>query len=88
MRGLPHRLGVTGTRLLLPVPLVAATAVLVLGPAGPPGAWGAATLFAAVPTAVAGLALGRYWRKAAFAGTVAVAAVDVALLLARGTALS
>ncbi|WP_406404603.1 UbiA family prenyltransferase [Streptomyces sp. NBC_00879] len=86
--GLPHRLGVTGTRLLLPVPLVAATAVLVLGPAGPPGPWGAAVLFAAVPTAVAGLALGRYWRKAAFAGTVAVAAADVALLLARGTALS
>ncbi|MFF3403722.1 UbiA family prenyltransferase [Streptomyces sp. NPDC002659] len=88
VRGLPHRLGVNGTRLLLPVPLVAATAVLVLGPAGPPGAWGAATLFAAVPTAVAGLALGPYWRKAAFAGTVAVAAADVALLLARGTALS
>lgn len=88
MRGLPQRLGVTRTRLLLPVPLVAATAVLVLGPAGPPGAWGAATLLAAPPTAVAGLALGRYWRKAAFAGTVAVAAADVVLLLVRGTALA
>ncbi|MCX4825593.1 UbiA family prenyltransferase [Streptomyces sp. NBC_01142] len=87
LRGLPHRLGATGTRLLLPVPLVAASAVLVLGPAGPPGAWGAATLAAAPPTAVAGLALGRYWRKAAFAGTVVVAAADLALLLVRGTAL-
>lgn len=38
--GLPHRLGVTGTALLLPVPLVAASAVLALGPAGPPGWWG------------------------------------------------
>ncbi|MFD9219171.1 UbiA family prenyltransferase [Streptomyces sp. NPDC060064] len=88
MRGLPQRLGVGRTRLLLPVPLVAATAVLVLGPAGPPGVWGAAALLAAPPTAVAGLALGRYWRKAAFAGTVAVAAADVALLLVRGTALA
>ncbi|MET7622412.1 UbiA family prenyltransferase [Streptomyces sp. NPDC005408] len=88
IRGLPHRLGVTGTRLLLPVPVVAATAVLVLGPAPPPGAWGAATLVAAAPTAFAGLALGRYWRKAAFAGTVAVAAADLALLLVRGTSLS
>ncbi|WP_327321504.1 UbiA family prenyltransferase [Streptomyces sp. NBC_01210] len=88
MRGLPQRLGVSGTRLLLPVPLVAATAVLVLGPAGPPGVWGAAALLTAPPTAVAGLALGRYWRKAAFAGTVAVAAADVTLLLVRGTALA
>lgn len=36
VRGWPHRLGPDGTRLLLPVPLVAASAVLVLGPAGPP----------------------------------------------------
>ncbi|NUK32401.1 UbiA family prenyltransferase [Streptomyces lunaelactis] len=88
LRGLPHRLGVTGTRLLLPVPLVAATAVLVLAPAGPPSAWGAATLAAAPLTALAGLALGRYWRKAALAGTVAVAAADLTLLLVRGTALA
>lgn len=37
VRGWPHRLGPDGVRLLLPVPLVAASAVLVLGPAGPPG---------------------------------------------------
>ncbi len=88
VRGMPHRLGPVATRLLLPVPLVAATAVLVLGPAGPAGAWGTAALAAAPVTAVAGLALGRYWRKAAFAGTVAVAAADLALLLVRGTAVA
>ncbi|WP_455354898.1 UbiA family prenyltransferase [Streptomyces sp. SYSU K217416] len=88
VRGLPHRLGVTGTRLLLPVPLVAATAVLVLGPPGPVGGWGAAALAAAPLLAVTGLALGRYWRKAAFAGTVAVAAVDLALLLVQGISLA
>ncbi|MCX4966554.1 UbiA family prenyltransferase [Streptomyces sp. NBC_00654] len=87
IRGLPHRLGATGTRLLLPVPLAAATAVLVLGPSGPPDRWGAAALALVLPTAVAGLALGRLWRKAAFAGTVAVAAVDLSLLLVRGTAI-
>jgi 4-hydroxybenzoate polyprenyltransferase len=88
IRGLPHRLGVRGTRLLLPVPLVAASAVLALGPEGPAGAWGAATLAVAVPAAVAGLALGRYWRKAAFAGAVTVAAADLALLLVRGATIA
>lgn len=88
VRGLPHRLGVTATRLLLPVPLVAASAVLALGPAGPPGVWGAAALAAASAAAVAGLAAGRHWRKAAFTATVAVAAVDLALLLVRGNALA
>ncbi|MEU8626332.1 UbiA family prenyltransferase [Streptomyces sp. NPDC048669] len=84
--GLPHRLGVTGTALLLPVPLVAASAVLALGPAGPPGWWGMLTLAVAAPTALAGLLLGRYWRKAALAAAVVVAAADVALLLVRGAA--
>ncbi|MEU8697055.1 UbiA family prenyltransferase [Streptomyces sp. NPDC048680] len=84
--GLPHRLGVTGTGLLLPVPLVAASAVLAFGPAGPPGWWGVVTLAVAAPTALAGLVLGRYWRKAALAAAVAVAAADVALLLVRGAA--
>ncbi|MGI5401206.1 UbiA family prenyltransferase [Streptomyces sp. CA-135486] len=88
VRGLPHRLGIAGTRLLLPVPLLAATAVLVLGPAGPAGTWGVAALAAAPLTAIAGLALGRYWRKAAFAGAVAVATSDLALLLVRGTSLA
>ncbi|MFJ4963897.1 UbiA family prenyltransferase [Streptomyces sp. NPDC088729] len=84
IRGLPHRLGSAGTRLLLPVPLVAATAVLVLGPPGPAGAGGAAALVLACGAASAGGLLGRWWRKGALAGAVVVAAADVALLLARG----
>ncbi|MEV7404439.1 UbiA family prenyltransferase [Streptomyces sp. NPDC091267] len=86
LHGLPQRLGVTGTGLLLPVPLVAASAVLALGPPGPPGWWGVATPAVAAGTALAGLALGRYWRKAALAAAVVVASADVALLLLRGTA--
>ncbi|MFJ1929975.1 MULTISPECIES: UbiA family prenyltransferase [unclassified Streptomyces] len=84
--GLPHRLGAAGTRLLLPVPLVAASAVLAFGPAGPLGRWGALTLAVAAPAALAGLVLGRYWREAALAAAVVVAAADVALLLVRGAA--
>lgn len=38
IRGLPHRLGARGTRLLLPAPLLGATAVLAFGPPGPVGA--------------------------------------------------
>ncbi|MEU1433840.1 UbiA family prenyltransferase [Streptomyces sp. NPDC005775] len=84
--GLPHRLGATATGLLLPVPLVAASAVLALGPAGPPGPWGAATLAVAAPVALAGLLLARTWRKAPLAAAALVAAADVTLLLVRGTA--
>ncbi|WEH32217.1 UbiA family prenyltransferase [Streptomyces sp. AM 4-1-1] len=87
VRGLPQRLGATGIRLLLPVPLLAATAVLVLGPQGSPGGGGVATLGAAALMAFAGPVLGRYWSRAPFVGTVAVAAVDVTLLLVQGTAL-
>ncbi|MER7699859.1 UbiA family prenyltransferase [Streptomyces sp. NPDC096095] len=85
VRGLPQRLGATGTRLLLPLPLLGATAVLALGPPGPMDAGGVAALVLAVAAALAGPALGRRWRKSALAGAVAVAAVDLALLVARGT---
>ncbi|MFJ5864795.1 UbiA family prenyltransferase [Streptomyces parvus] len=86
IRGLPHRLGDTGTRMLLPLPLLGATAVLAVGPPGPVDAGGAAALVLAGAGAFAGPALGRRWRKAALAGAVAVAAVDLALLLVRGVA--
>lgn len=88
IRGLPHRLGPAGTRLLLPVPLLAATAVLVLGPPGAVDARSAAVLVLAGAVALLGPVLGRWWHKAALAGAVTVAAADLALLLARGTALS
>ncbi|MFE1368155.1 UbiA family prenyltransferase [Streptomyces anulatus] len=86
IRGLPHRLGARGTRLLLPAPLLGATAVLAFGPPGPVDTGGAAALVLAGAAALAGPALGRRWRKAALAGAVAVAAADLALLLARGVA--
>ncbi|MFD7123863.1 UbiA family prenyltransferase [Streptomyces anulatus] len=86
IRGLPHRLGTRGTRLLLPAPLLGATAVLAFGPPGPVDAGGATALVLAGSAALAGPALGRRWRKAALAGAVAVAAADLALLLARGVA--
>ncbi|MEI7031195.1 UbiA family prenyltransferase [Streptomyces pratensis] len=84
IRGLPHLLGRTGTRLALPLPLLGATAVLALGPPGQPDIRGAVALALAGVAALAGPVLGRRWRKAALAGAVAVAAVDLALLLTRG----
>ncbi|MFE7233634.1 UbiA family prenyltransferase [Streptomyces sp. NPDC002405] len=84
VRGFPHRLGPDGARLLLPVPLATASAVLALGPAGPPGRWGVVALAVAGLVAVAGTVLGHRWERAAFAAAVAVAVVDVALLLVRG----
>ncbi|MCD9900900.1 UbiA family prenyltransferase, partial [Streptomyces sp. MT29] len=88
IRGLPHRLGARGTRLLLPAPILAATGVLVLGPPGPVDAGSLAVLVLAGAAALLGPVLSRWWHKAALAGAVAVAAADLALLLARGTALS
>lgn len=88
VRGLPHRLGPRGARLLLPVPLVSATAVLVLGPAGPPGTGGLPALALAAVIALAGTVAGRHRERLAFAAAVAVAVVDVALLLSSGTRIS
>ncbi|MFE3165330.1 UbiA family prenyltransferase [Streptomyces sp. NPDC059224] len=85
VQGWPHRLGPEGARLLLPVPLVTASAVLALGPAGDTGGWGGTAVAVAGLAAVAGTVLGRRRPRAAFAAAVAVAVVDVALLLLRGT---
>jgi 4-hydroxybenzoate polyprenyltransferase len=85
VRGWPQRLGPDATRLLLPVPLVAASAVLALAPPGPSGSWGVASLAVAGAAAVAGTVAGRRRERAGFAAAVAVAAVDVALLLLRGS---
>lgn len=85
VRGWPHRFGPDGARLLLPVPLVAATAVLALGPAGPPDRWGGMALAVAVLVAATGTVMGRRRERTAFGAAVVVAAVDVALLVLRGT---
>lgn len=85
VRGLPHRLGATRSRLLLPVPLVAASAVLTLGPQGQPAAGALLLPPAAGAVAVAGLLLDRRHTKAPFVAAVAVAALDVGLLMTHGT---
>ncbi|MFJ2558559.1 MULTISPECIES: UbiA family prenyltransferase [unclassified Streptomyces] len=85
VRGWPQRLGPAAVRLLLPAPLVAATALLALGG---PGAAGVLALAVALVTAAGGALLGRHRPRAPFLAAVLVAVVDVALLLWRGTALA
>ena len=75
-----------GARLLLPVPLVAATLLLAAAPAGPAGA-AVVPALGAVGAAVAGTLLGRRRPVWAFRAAVAVAALDAGLLMWRGTAL-
>ncbi|MCK1795201.1 UbiA family prenyltransferase [Streptomyces sp. XM4193] len=84
VRGLPQRLGARTTRALLPLPLVAATAVLVVGPPDVPGLAVALAPPAAVALALGGLALGRRVRHAPFVGAVGVAVLAVGLLVASG----
>jgi len=88
VRGWPQRLGVARVRVLIPVPLLAATALLVLGPPDPPGAGGWAALAVAAAFTAGGLALGKGSSRVPFAAAIAVAGVDVVLLLARGTAIT
>lgn len=84
VRGLPQRMGARTTRALLPVPLVAATAVLAFGPPDVPGAAAVLAPPAAVALALGGLALGRRVRHAPFAGAVGVAVLAVGLLVTSG----
>lgn len=86
VRGLPHRLGRLATGALASVVLLGATALAVVGPAGPPSAWAWATLGAAAGLTVAGgvVALRRPRSRFPFTATIAIAVVDVALLLLAG----
>ncbi|MFF3753145.1 UbiA family prenyltransferase [Streptomyces sp. NPDC002018] len=86
VRGWPQRLGASRTRLLLPAPLLAATALLVLG--GPPGAFGAAAVAVALVAGAGGALMGRHRPRLPFLAAILVAGVDVTLLLRQGTALS
>jgi 4-hydroxybenzoate polyprenyltransferase len=77
VRGLPHRLGATPSRLIATALLVLASVAAVLGPAGGPAPWAWAAL--AVVAALAILALfGR--GKAPFYAAITIALVDVTLL--------
>lgn len=82
--GWPQRLGGAGARLLLPAPLLAATALLVWAPAGDPGALGALALAATAALAGCGSLLGGRWPRVLFPAAAAVAVVDAGLLLLRG----
>ena len=88
VRGLPHRLGATGSRIAAGTLLAAASLVLAVGPPGPPGALGVGAVAVAIAAAVGAGVLGRRpGSRAAFLGVLVVAAVDVALLLASGRGL-
>ncbi|MGC0421967.1 UbiA family prenyltransferase [Embleya sp. AB8] len=85
VRGLPHRLGPTGIRVLTPLPLLAATALLAYGCSDRAGR---AALVGAATLAAAGTLLGGRHPRVPFATSVAVAAIDVSLLLRRGTGIA
>jgi 4-hydroxybenzoate polyprenyltransferase len=88
VRGLPHRIGPTASRVAAAVLLTAASLVLAVGPAGAPGGLGYAAVGVAVVCGVGAALLGRRpGSRAAFLGVLVVAAVDVALLVGSGTAL-
>ena len=87
VRGLPHRLGATGSAAAAAILLLGATLTLVFGPAGPPS-WAG---WAAGVTAVVVLPLGwhtsrrtRGRRVAMFRAVIVVALIDVLLLIFSG----
>ncbi len=89
VRGLPHRLGADVSAVTCAVLLLAASGVLVFGPAGPPTATGWAGLGVAVPAAaVAALAGTPRGRRLAFPAVMLLTVLDVVLLLAGGAALA
>lgn len=90
IRGLPQRLGRHRSRSAAALSLLAASVVLVLGPPGAPGATGWAGLTATGALALAtALPLGTDPRsRLPFLTTLGLAAVDVALLLLRGSSLT
>jgi 4-hydroxybenzoate polyprenyltransferase len=89
VRGLPHRLGAGPSRVLAAALLLAASAVLALGPPGPADAFGIGALVAAGVVGAAGLLAGRRsGSRAAFRAVLVVAAIDVVLLLVAGSAVA
>jgi 4-hydroxybenzoate polyprenyltransferase len=84
VRGWPQRLGLSRVRLLIPVPLVAASLLLVFSPEGPPDTVAWAGLAVVAGFGAAGALLGRVSPRVPFVTAIACAAVDVGLLLAGG----
>jgi 4-hydroxybenzoate polyprenyltransferase len=86
VRGLPQRLGATGSWLAGGALLLAATAVLVFGPPGAPSWVGVAILVAAALVLPIGWYLSRRpGSRAPFRAVLIVAVADVVLLLISGT---
>jgi protoheme IX farnesyltransferase len=90
VRGLPQRLGPVGSRLAAAVLLLAATVALVVGPAGPPSWAGVAAVLVAAVVLPIGWYVGRaatargHRPVAMFQAVMAVAVIDVVLLVASG----
>ncbi|WP_261950747.1 UbiA family prenyltransferase [Streptomyces somaliensis] len=81
VRGLPHRIGEHPSRVLAAVLLSAASLLAVLGPAGPPPVWAWAVL---APVAVLVVLTAAAGGRAPFRAAVAVALIDVVLLVTAG----
>jgi 4-hydroxybenzoate polyprenyltransferase len=82
VRGWPQRLG-SYARLLAPLPLAAATGLLVIAPPGAVGLIG----WIALAVVAALLAVIVFWRNAPFLVTIGIAAVSIITLVLRGDAL-
>ncbi|UFU06982.1 UbiA family prenyltransferase [Ruania halotolerans] len=83
VRGLPHRIGPAASRLLAPLVLVSATAVVVLGPERQPGAvgWLAAGIAVALAATAGLVARARPRSRMPFTLSMAVAGICVILLV-------
>ncbi|WP_327292261.1 UbiA family prenyltransferase [Streptomyces sp. NBC_01198] len=92
VRGLPQRLGPRRTRVLAPLPLLAASAVLVVGPPGPVGRAGWAALLVTAGLAAATTAAtsqgARAGSRLPFLATLAMAVTAVGLLVLHGGSLA
>jgi 4-hydroxybenzoate polyprenyltransferase len=88
IRGLPHRLGPRVSSALAAVLLLAATALLALGPGRPGPASAAVLVVAAAVTATGLVRVRRPGSRAAFRAAIVVAVLGVGLLLTRGGALT
>jgi 4-hydroxybenzoate polyprenyltransferase len=89
VRGLPHRIGAVPSAVAGAVLLGTASLLLVLGPAGPPGALGwAACVLAAPAVVIAALAGDPRARRLAFPAVMLLTVLDVVLLLAGGATLT
>lgn len=88
VRGLPHRLGRRASTRLMAGLLLGATVALCAGPDRPGLPDAAALAAAALLTGRAVVLASRPGSRAAFLAALAVAGVDVTLLVARGAALS